>query len=131
MADVVLAWDVTPRLVITTAYLIFWGPLFAVTLVNWDWDYEDAKASTAHEVFWHKHMYVLMDNNHLPSDFSSSSPKLTFVILGHSPRGLRPCIRKPCPADGATQGNQTGDHRKSFKNSYSISNFHCPVLKIQ
>ena len=36
--------------VITTAYLIFWGPLFAVTLVNWDWDYEDAKESTAHEV---------------------------------------------------------------------------------
>lgn len=50
--SVVLAWDVTHRIVITTAYLIFWGPLFAVTLVNWDWDYEDAKASTAHEVFW-------------------------------------------------------------------------------
>ena len=43
--------DVTHLAVITTAYLIFWGPLFAVTLINWDWDYEDAKASTAHEVF--------------------------------------------------------------------------------
>ena len=44
-----VGWDVPPT-VITTAYLIFWGPLFAVTLINWDWDYEDAKESTAHEV---------------------------------------------------------------------------------
>jgi len=40
-------------LVITTAYLIFWGPLFLVTLVNWDWDYEEAKQSMAHEVTLH------------------------------------------------------------------------------
>ena len=39
--------------VITTAYLIFWGPLFLVTLVNWDWDYEEAKQSMAHEVTLH------------------------------------------------------------------------------
>ena len=44
-----VGWDVSPT-VITTAYLIFWGPLFAVTLINWDWNYEDAKESTAHEV---------------------------------------------------------------------------------
>ena len=29
-------------LVITLAYLIFWGPLFLVTLVHWDWNYEQA-----------------------------------------------------------------------------------------
>lgn len=40
-------------LVITTAYLIFWGPLFLVTLFNWDWEYEDAKQSMAHEVTLH------------------------------------------------------------------------------
>jgi len=40
-------------LVITTAYLIFWGPLFLVTLINWDWEYEEAKASMAHEVTLH------------------------------------------------------------------------------
>ena len=39
--------------VITTAYLIFWGPLFLVTIVNWDWDYEEAKQSMAHEVTLH------------------------------------------------------------------------------
>ena len=39
--------------VITTAYLIFWGPLFLVTLLNWDWDYEEAKQSMAHEVTLH------------------------------------------------------------------------------
>ena len=28
-------------LVITVAYLIFWGPLFMVTLVNWNWEFEE------------------------------------------------------------------------------------------
>ena len=36
--------------VITVAYLIFWGPLFLVTLLNWDWDWVDAKKSWAHDV---------------------------------------------------------------------------------
>lgn len=36
-------------LVITLAYLIFWGPLFLVTLFNWSWDWNDAKKSMAHE----------------------------------------------------------------------------------
>ena len=36
--------------VITIAYLIFWGPLFFVTLINWDWDWVDAKKSWAHDV---------------------------------------------------------------------------------
>jgi len=40
-------------LVITIAYLIFWGPLFLVTLVNWDWNFEEAKHSMAHEVTLH------------------------------------------------------------------------------
>jgi len=40
-------------LVITIAYLIFWGPLFLVTLVNWDWNFEEAKQSMAHEVTLH------------------------------------------------------------------------------
>lgn len=40
-------------LVITVAYLIFWGPLFFVTLVNWDWDWVDAKKSWAHDVALH------------------------------------------------------------------------------
>ena len=37
-------------LVITVAYLIFWGPLFLVTLFNWSWEWVDAKKSMAHEV---------------------------------------------------------------------------------
>ena len=28
-------------MVITVAYLIFWGPLFMVTLVNWNWEFEE------------------------------------------------------------------------------------------
>ena len=48
-------------LVVTLAYIIFWGPLFTVssslsflstqvTLINWQWTFEDAKKSMAHEV---------------------------------------------------------------------------------
>ena len=39
--------------VITAAYLIFWGPLFLVTLVNWDWDYAEVQQGVAHEVTLH------------------------------------------------------------------------------
>ena len=37
-------------LVVSLAYLLFWGPLFLVTLANWQWTFEDAKQSMAHEV---------------------------------------------------------------------------------
>jgi len=40
-------------LTVTLAYLIFWGPLFLVTLVNWDWEFEEAKQSMSHEVTLH------------------------------------------------------------------------------
>ena len=37
-------------IVITMAYLIFWGPLFVVTLANYTDDWKAAKKSMAHEV---------------------------------------------------------------------------------
>ena len=37
-------------LVITVTYLIFWGPFFLVTLMNWSWEWKDAKKSMLHEV---------------------------------------------------------------------------------
>ena len=37
-------------IVITMAYLIFWGPLFIVTLANYSDDWKAAKKSMAHEV---------------------------------------------------------------------------------
>merc|ERR1719309_793681 len=40
-------------IVITTAYLIFWGPLFLVTLVNYTSDWKQAKNSMGHEVSLH------------------------------------------------------------------------------
>ena len=36
--------------IITLAYLIFWGPLFVVTLANISTDWKDVKSSVAHEV---------------------------------------------------------------------------------
>ena len=38
-------------IVITMAYLIFWGPLFVVTLANYSDDWKAAKQSMAHEVY--------------------------------------------------------------------------------
>ena len=37
--------------IITGSYIIFWGPLFAVTVWHWSWGWEEAKKSLAHEVF--------------------------------------------------------------------------------
>jgi len=39
--------------IVTVAYLIFWGPLFIVTLANISLDWKDAKSSVAHEVSLH------------------------------------------------------------------------------
>ena len=36
--------------IITLAYIIFWGPLFLVTLINISLDWKDAKSSVSHEV---------------------------------------------------------------------------------
>ena len=36
--------------IITLAYIIFWGPLFMVTLINMSLDWKDAKSSVSHEV---------------------------------------------------------------------------------
>ncbi|XP_023330423.1 uncharacterized protein LOC111702868 isoform X2 [Eurytemora carolleeae] len=40
-------------LIITLAYLIFWGPLFLVTLFNYGWELQEGKQSIAHEVTLH------------------------------------------------------------------------------
>ena len=37
-------------IIITLAYVIFWGPLFLVTLINISLDWKDAKSSVSHEV---------------------------------------------------------------------------------
>ena len=36
--------------IITLAYVIFWGPLFVVTLINISLDWQEAKSSVSHEV---------------------------------------------------------------------------------
>jgi hypothetical protein len=36
--------------IITSAYLMFWGPLFLVTLLHPHWEWKDAKQSMLHEV---------------------------------------------------------------------------------
>ena len=41
--------------IITGSYLIFWGPLFIVTVWNWNWSWVQAKNSIAHEVGRHSY----------------------------------------------------------------------------
>ena len=36
--------------IVTTAYVIFWGPLFLTTLANYKDDWKEARKSMAHEV---------------------------------------------------------------------------------
>ena len=45
-----LATKVRMLSIITGSYLIFWGPLFVVTVWHWSWGWEEAKKSLAHEV---------------------------------------------------------------------------------
>ena len=40
--------------IITLACIIFWGPLFLVTLINISLDWKDAKSSVSHEVSFFK-----------------------------------------------------------------------------
>ena len=37
--------------IVTAAYLVFWGPLFLVTLVHWRMDWTDARSSVTHQVY--------------------------------------------------------------------------------
>ena len=36
--------------ILTSSYLVFWCPLFLITLLSWSWSWEEAKHSTAHIV---------------------------------------------------------------------------------
>ena len=36
--------------ILTSSYLIFWGPLYLVTVWHWSWSWVQAKYSIAHEV---------------------------------------------------------------------------------
>jgi len=42
--------------IITSAYLMFWGPLFLVTLFHPHWEWKDAKQSMLHEVTPFNHL---------------------------------------------------------------------------
>jgi hypothetical protein len=80
-------------LVITVAYLIFWGPLFLVTLLNWSWEWKDAKKSMSHEV---PHMQCFICRIGSP---------------GVPPCGIRPLLRQPAAVCGAAQGLPEGHPR--------------------
>ena len=36
--------------IVTAAYLVFWGPLFLVTLVHWRMEWTEARSSVTHQV---------------------------------------------------------------------------------
>ena len=47
--------------IITLAYVIFWGPLFVVTLINISLDWQEAKSSVSHEVRRDLHSLTILN----------------------------------------------------------------------
>ena len=86
---------------VQVAYLIFWGPLFLVTLLNWGWEWKDAKKSMWHEV---------------GGATEDSSPRPP----GVPPRGVRPLLREPAAVRGAAQGLQESHARHHLLRLLSV-----------
>ena len=68
--------------IITLAYIIFWGPLFVVTLINISLDWKDAKSSVSHEV----RFSLLFEN----STKENSSIHILLTLLGSSSKEIFP-----------------------------------------
>ena len=83
--------------IITLAYLIFWGPLFIVTLANISIDWKEVKSSVSHEV-----------GNILPTIILI----LIFILSpGVSACFICPCNNQPPAIPTPTQGPQTQLYR--------------------
>ena len=97
--------------VITIAYLIFWGPLFLVTLFSYTDDYKTENPSTSHEVTLHVAFVHAFVNPTLFLVLHKGLRKATFDLLCcnfRSPRG------SGYQANGHLNGNghhNNGHHR--------------------
>ena len=105
------AFIVLSLTVITIAYLIFWGPLFLVTLFSYTDDYKTENPSTSHEVTLHVAFVHAFVNPTLFLVLHKGLRKATFDLLCcnfRSPRG------SGYQANGHLNGNghhNNGHHR--------------------
>merc|ERR1712226_1554552 len=97
--------------VITIAYLIFWGPLFLVTLFSYTDDYKTENPSTSHEVTLHVAFVHAFVNPTLFLVLHKGLRKATFDLLCCNFRSPRLGSGHQ-PANGHLNGhNQNGHHR--------------------
>ena len=80
-------------LVITIAYLIFWGPLFLETLIKWGWMWEEAKTSISHEVISSRIFF--QTNSVRPISFNNSEMKNTDLLLTQFLISFTVAFKKP------------------------------------
>ena len=93
--------------IITLAYVIFWGPLFVVTLINISLDWKSAKSSVSHEVVSRYFIELQKNNTIFVLFFCRRFLKENVLILGLAPRLLRTRHSQPSPFPPPPPGPQS------------------------
>merc|ERR1719266_643771 len=93
--------------IVTAAYLVFWGPLFLVTLVHARMDWTDARSSVTHQVCLHVAFVHAAVNPllFLMLQGSLRTAVLDFICCRLCPLSTRPHIPTP-GQNGAVVGSR-------------------------
>ena len=96
------------------SYIMFWGPLFTVTLANWSWEWKDAKNSISHEVMVHQSQSTCTISSSLLSQVTlhiafvhSFVNPLLFIILHRNTRDAT-CNLLLCHSSSSSSDSTTG-----------------------
>ena len=99
---------------ISFSYILFWGPLFTVTLANWSWEWKDAKNSISHEVMFHQSQSTYTISSSLLSQVTlhiafvhSFVNPLLFIILHRNTRDAT-CNLLLCHSSSSSSDSTTG-----------------------
>ena len=99
---------------ISFSYILFWGPLFTVTLANWSWEWKDAKNSISHEVMFHQSQSTCTISSSLLSQVTlhiafvhSFVNPLLFIILHRNTRDAT-CNLLLCHSSSSSSDSTTG-----------------------
>ena len=99
---------------ISFSYILFWGPLFTVTLANWSWEWKDAKNSISHEVMFDQSQLTCRISSSLLSQVTlhiafvhSFVNPLLFIILHRNTRDAT-CNLLLCHSTSSSSDSTTG-----------------------
>ena len=99
---------------ISFSYILFWGPLFTVTLANWSWEWKDAKNSISHEVMFDQSQATCTISSSLLSQVTlhiafvhSFVNPLLFIILHRNTRDAT-CNLLLCHSSSSSSDSTTG-----------------------